>query len=58
MTSADRFVALLAGIVAIIGALAAVIRVLVKISYQMGQLVQRVEDMGNRLSAVESRRRR
>jgi len=58
VTSADRFVALLAGIVAIIGALAAVIRVLVKISYQMGQLVQRVEDMGNRLSAVESRRRR
>jgi hypothetical protein len=44
MGSAERFVALLVGILTIIGALAAAIRVLIRISWQMGQLVQRFGD--------------
>jgi hypothetical protein len=36
----DQFVALIAGIVAIIGGIAAMLRVLIKISYAMGSLTQ------------------
>ena len=43
MNSADR-VALLAGIITIIAALGAMLRVLMKISWEMGQLAQRFTD--------------
>jgi hypothetical protein len=44
MSSTERFVALLAGIIAIIGGIGAMLRYLVKISWDMGQLVQRFGD--------------
>lgn len=69
MSGTDRFIALLAGIVTIIGALAAMLRVLMKISWEMGQLVQRFDDhvkasdradadFENRIRTLERLRRR
>ena len=69
MSSTERFVALLAGIITIIGALGGAIRLLARISWQVGQLVQRFgdhvenatkvhEDQEERLRGLERRRRR
>ena len=44
MNSAERFVALLAGFVTIILGIIGMIAMLVKISYQVGQLVQQFAD--------------
>lgn len=42
--NAERFVALLVGIVAILGGIGAMLRVLIRISWRMGELVTRFGD--------------
>jgi C4-dicarboxylate-specific signal transduction histidine kinase len=42
--SAERFIALLVGIIAILGGIGAMIRLLVTISMRVGQVVQRFDD--------------
>jgi len=69
VSSTDRFIALLAGLAAILAVLGGALRYLARISYQMGQLTQRFgdhvsdaskihEDQERRLREVEQRRRR
>ncbi len=44
MTSTERFVALIVGIFAIIAGIAGMIRLLAKISWEMGKLIERFGD--------------
>jgi hypothetical protein len=52
--SAERFVALLVGIIAILGGLAGIIKVLVTISWKMGQLIQQYNDHVTRSDKIHT----